>query len=43
MQSCQDVLVDTLLGPLVLSERLLPVQVQLLTKLAKDVDSLQRR
>jgi len=37
------VLQDTVLAPLVVNAALLPVQVQLLAKLAKDVDTLQPR
>ena len=39
----QSVLVDSVLAPLVVDEGLLPVQVQLLVKLFKEVDSLQPR
>lgn len=39
----QAVLQDTVLAPLVVNAALLPVQVQLLAKLAKDVDTLQPR
>lgn len=41
--NAQDVLADSLLAPLVMGPGLLPVQVQLLVKLAKDADSLQPR
>lgn len=41
--SAQGVLADSLLSPLVLGQGLLPVQVQLLVKLAKDAVGLQPR
>jgi hypothetical protein len=41
--SAQGVLADSLLAPLVVSDVLLPVHVQLLAKLARDTDSVQAR
>lgn len=41
--SAQGVLADCLLAPLVVSDALLPVQVQLLVKLAKEAEGVQPR